>query len=1072
MSPVHVLRFVLGIAGLGALGIALEGCNQQAVEAKLRSLEASGDATYLCVGVDKHRSDNPLLQEDRGFELSRCPDPAVEPTRKMVALVTQMATNELAVVDLLYAKVVDVDPSIPGFTFLRLPSRPGAITSTPGGEASFVGLTSPGKTGISAIPTTCLGPPRAGQSKRDITTFPACTLPSTPGEMIVLVEPPAADGTIAETCADPTVAQVVPPLAASESRDCIADVTTEHGAPGRRKLVVALPEQGQLAVIDAQELLDRRPGSFDPCKFETFDLKGAPDSDGQAQQVPPDLDSKTCQIQQPVPPPVPLGARPRPSGLTLAEDGRLFVGDLGVPTVHVIDTKSVCKLKELPSLLPMSFTAPWRTVTTSRVVVSPVTPKGKQYVYAVDATDQPTTSVMAFDVSAGSADRTPIVRNGSVRQPREVPDRISFGAPVQDIEFAFRDLPREDATTGVAEIGKECDPDPTASTNPPTPGVQQRTTADFQQGARPHLLRGLFGLVMLTSGQVIVIDIDDFDAPCRRPATTNPSLEPDFRGCRGDKDLVDKIRQSDKFPKDLVGNPWLTYSGDESVGLSNGTRTVSDEVSCNMVEPHRARAGSFGLSLPPLGLGAPSLRALPQLTLPPSVSQLTPTSRPKLLAVPFAGAGTDAERASAAPVDPVVYVGTTRYEPTSNPPLQLDPSDAGDRNSLALPLVEPRSYPSSESNRLVYEGSVLAIEKQSGFVDETGSAITDTSGLFCNSGVYDVAAMADYAQNVLGMSAADAQPFAMLHTDYVQITGDFPSVIDSYWQSAAAPKRGRADCDDWFKQPRRTGSSELDRGRDLIVLESYQDHLVVAPRPAECVLGSADFDATSCASHWVNGVYTPGDDAELWHHVEQCFPGGIRYTVRGSNQWVLTNNRSEVLHDLVADPANGYRCMRDCDPRKTFYRNRAFEIGTTPTCGGAMGNADQCKSVAVGLATSADGPCSYDPLAPLDPLTGKPSPGVVLNTPAAACIFENLTARFAVYRGQEPSVRDMAFTWETTGGFYALAGSLASVSSAVLPQRVKYISEYQAISVIDAASLGVSLMSLDSLRIQDPWPVY
>jgi hypothetical protein len=42
----------------------------------------------------------------------------------------------------------------------------------------------------------------------------------------------------------------------------------------------------------------------------------------------------------------------------------------------------------------------------------------------------------------------------------------------------------------------------------------------------------------------------------------------------------------------------------------------------------------------------------------------------------------------------------------------------------------------------------------------------------------------------------------------------------------------------------------------------------------------------------------------------------------------------------------------------------------------------------------------------------------------------------------------------------------------VLPQHLAYVSEYQAIAVVDAASLGLSFMSLDSLRIQDPWPVY
>jgi hypothetical protein len=97
---------------------------------------------------------------------------------------------------------------------------------------------------------------------------------------------------------------------------------------------------------------------------------------------------------------------------------------------------------------------------------------------------------------------------------------------------------------------------------------------------------------------------------------------------------------------------------------------------------------------------------------------------------------------------------------------------------------------------------------------------------------------------------------------------------------------------------------------------------------------------------------------------------------------------------------------------------------------------------------------------------------VNLDEPASACIFENLNARFAIYRGLQPSVRGMSFTWTTTGGFATLAASLTALSSAVSPQRINYLSEYQAFAVLDAASLGLSMISLDALRIDDPWPVY
>jgi hypothetical protein len=1030
-----LLRGLLAAAGLVTLAVGLDACNQQSVEATLRSLQASTEVTFVCRGQRQPSGDaEEQYLGDRGFELSACPDFGEPRTRTMLAVITQTATNELAIVSVDEQKVIDVDPSIPGYTFLRLPSRPGDIVSSPGGDASFVGLTSPGKAGIAAIPTTCLGPPRGegegAQHSRDLTTFAACSLPSVPGDMAVMVEPPAPDGTIAETCAEPSVPQSENPPAASRSdgRDCVADLTSEGGPAGRRKLVVTLPDAGQVVVIDAQSLLDRAPGSFGPCVIETeVDLEASPDPTGQRQQPPADFPEGSCEVAEPTPPPVPPSASSRPSGLAAAADGRIFVGDLGVPAVHVLDGSSPCGLRELPALLPMSFARPSRLVKTSRVAVSPLTPSGKQYVYAVDAEDQPTTTVMAFDVSPGSTERTPIVRTGSLRQPREAPDRIAFAAPVADIAFAYRDLPRSDLETGVAEIGVRCDPTPDASIDPPTPGVQYRTTADFTQGARPELLRGLFGLVMLTSGQIVIIDVDDFDADCRRPVSTNASATPDFRGCADDP-----WSAADDAPY------YLTYSPNDPLA----TRTVTGEVSCNIVQPHRVRSAAFGLSTPTLGLGAPSLRGFPRFDAPKSVVSRTTEERPKLLAVPFASTIPGGE------VPPLVYVGTTLHGPEgADLDLPTDPSNTEDRNSLTLPLVEPRSYPSSERNALVYEGRVLSGDLPSGFLAQDEAtfelSLEDSTAYFCNNGVYDEDAMRAYARDVLGMAdppdmeETPASRFGKDHADYVQITGDFPSIIDSYWESARGlAVGGRAGCEFALGPPPRPGATELETARDFKIVAAYQDRLVVTPR-------SVATDPNVVAG---------------------CFPGGFRYTIRGSNQWVLTNGRPDTLHDITADASQDYRCVRDCDPRKTFFRSRVFEIG----CEADEGSDTKCEGadVGVGAATALDGPCRYDPG------SGEATRGVSLAEPAAHCIFENLSARFAVYRGRLESVRDMVFSWDTTGGFIPMSASLASVSSAVLPQHLAYVSEYQAIAVVDAASLGLSFMSLDSLRINDPWPVF
>jgi hypothetical protein len=1032
-----------------AFGVLLDGCNQQSVTATLRSLQSSTNITFVCQG---HTSDG---QVDQGLPLSECPDYGLTRTRTLLGVVTQPTTNEIAVVDMDYQKVVDVNPGIPGYSFLRLPSRPGPITSTPGGVANFVGLTSPGKFGISAIPSTCLGAPRAGQHERDLTTLPACTLPVAPGDISVVVEPPH-DGITAASCAEPTVGENTEPPAAGADRDCPANLTTEGGPKGRRKLVVTLPDAGQLAVIDAQSLLDRTPGSFEPCTVELLlQLDASPDTTGQAEVIPSDLQSKSCMLKRPPPMPAPANASSHPSRIAAADD-KLYVSDLGVPAVHVLDSSSACRLSELPPLLPLSYLTPTRVVTTSRIAVSPLTPAGHQYVYAVDPDDQPA-SVMAFDVSPGVTDRTPIVREGSARQPSEIPDRIGFGVPVADIDFALRDLPYEDPTTGVAQVGVRCDPDPAAPTDPASPGVQYRTTGDYTQGARPGLLRGLFGLVMLTNGQVEVIDIDDFDATCRRNIQTNSSSTEDFRGCKND----------------TVPYAYLTTGtdqwGTDISGTINGVPTVSNEVSCNMVEPHRPRAGAFAVSLATIGLGAPTLRSLPQFSAPASVTNLSPHDQPKLLAVPFADA--------AGPQPAQVYVGTTLYQAgNTSTPLRVDPNDLDDQDStLTLPLVEPRSYPSSEHDDLVYEGRVMG-DKPSGFLgageDGDSEELADSTAFFCDNGVYDVDAMKDYAQVELGIKdEAAAAAFAADHADYVQVTGDFPSIIDSYWRSAPHGLTHDA-CVNLFGEAQGRGVTDLQQTRDLSILEAYQDHLVVTPRVP------LDHDDSRCTDEArkdpKNAAYYCPPTADEF---AGCFPGGMQYTVRGSQQWVLASSNPAVTRDIIADPTPvvdpkhpdaapkaRYKCVRDCDPRRQHFRGRAFEIGRTPTCA----NAPNCESVsAVGVATNLDGPCSYDPTA-----EGGDTRGVGLDEAASACIFENLTARFAVYRGLQPSVRDMSFSWDTTGGFYPLAAPLSAVSTATLPQTVRYIPEYQSFAVVDASALGVSLIGLDTLRVLTPWPVY
>jgi hypothetical protein len=284
------MRFRLSRAlTLLAFGSVALGCNDDAVEVTQRSLQASSEVTFVCATREVAGA------QLEGREQADCPDFDSGLTT-LFALVTQTSTEEVAIVDVARADVVDVDARVPGFSFLRLPSRPGDIVTTPGGGASFVGLTGVGRTGIAAIPTTCLEPAVDGHPVRDVTSFSACRLPGPPGDMVVLVEPPGDDGIRTECdAASPLESGVDTPPGAvpwdgtDAGRSCPANLTTEQGPAGRRKLVITLPDSGELVVVDAQGVLDREPGKFEACTIEArLPLRADVDPAGARQTLPPD----------------------------------------------------------------------------------------------------------------------------------------------------------------------------------------------------------------------------------------------------------------------------------------------------------------------------------------------------------------------------------------------------------------------------------------------------------------------------------------------------------------------------------------------------------------------------------------------------------------------------------------------------------------------------------------------------------------------------------------------------------------------------------------------------------------
>jgi len=1032
------------VLGLSVAAAVLASCSQNPITVNLHAMQSSGKVSFVCRGDDNRA---------QGHKLDECPD-YESGSRRTIALVTQTFTNEVAVVDLAAQKIADIDPTTPGYSFLRVGGMPGSIVSTPGGAATFVGVTGPEKNGIFALPTTCIMPPDANNPEdfaRDLTTWPACHLSSEPGDIAVVVDPTLVANEKQElvpraACGDDSPAE--PPKL---EYACKADTTQEAGPVGRRKLLVALPREHKLVLLDAQRLLDQQPGTFTECQPEQTFALDAEIPASYSQKVPEDLQpvaGAMCAAQTYAT--ADMSELPTPAGIAALGD-RAYVADSTRSVVHVLDVSDPCAGKELPPLLPLSFEQPWRAVKTSRVAVSPLSstannPRGQQFLYAIDQDDQPAASVMVFDLSAVDPKdpdtRTPLIFDGAKRQPYMPADRLRFNAPVQDVSFVLRDFPKPDPTTGAGEFGLLCDPNPSAS----GPGTLYRPNSDFSDGARPINLRGLFGFAMLTNGQVAVIDAEDFDAPCRRPVTANQGDKEDIHGCK----------------KDDSSTPFVL----------NGANTVTNESSCHIVEPHRPRSTSLSISSATNGVRAPSLRTFPQFSTP---STTVPVGKqPRMMATDFADPNS---KDPSVTLPAQVNVGSQLYancpkKGKGQPPpcddeslltLATNPGDDTAPNSLTLPLAEPRSYAGDQTLQLVYEGPLFP-PRTSGFLqvaDEKAAQglLQDRDANFCGAGVEDSDTIR--ARGVaLKIPESSLDAWSKAHADYVQITGDFPAADDQYWT------RGRGQFCAGTINPMKSTVA----GRDACVAKFGNiDNPAILNTKRNLSILKAETGQLTVTPQGCTGQNCVDTLAQL----DCCFPAGTAYTVRASNQWLVTGG-GVGTHDIGIGAGN--RCVHtaSCDRRKEFYGQRVFEVcdpslpQESHTEVGADGKEHEVKDFKcektdpkVGCVGPLPDPTATPPV----PLTVTP------NGIGHECLFENLTSRFVVYHGEQPNVPNMAFTWQTTGGFVPQSISLLPLTSAASPQSLGYLPEQGWLAVVDS-TVGLALFDLNSLGVVLPSPYF
>ncbi len=1083
-SPLRraALAAVVALAALaGALAPFTGGCQQSPTLVPVRSLERSGKASFVCLSpVDPvyrpitdctPQTFTSICQyeytDDAGNADAQTmyADGGLIPTGQVVyphlyALVTQTTRGELAVVDTSAqaGQVLDENPFEPGANFLHIGQLPTGIASTQGSVATFVGVAETGHAGIFAIPSsrirpvssfgvpdTCIGTVNdagfdANIQPPQLTDWPACSLPAAPGDMILIDDPALPDGRRRLTCDAPYDQPV------NGTDDPINSI---EGSPGRPKLVMTLPSLGGIVVVDAQELFSRPAGSFSECTIERW-LPLTVDISGLA-GLPAQPGGQACSNPLPLTPPLKSvcasggGAdagsdcySPQPAGISYA-DGKLYIADKGAPVIHVVDmrgpdgTATPCDPLEEAPLLPTSVENTERVVFAGKVSAAPtLTPDFKRYLYATDVDDA---SAMVFDIGPDSTTRRPLVRAHPEWNPFQPRDRVKFSAPPADIVVVQNDVPAIDPATGVATGGVLCDPDPQALSCTSTShncdiGTSYRTAIDYSSGAGPNTLRGEFAFAALTNGRLAVVDITDFDAPCRAPVSGSS-----LAGC------------APPFLKNQV---------------------TSQEVSCNVVAPNEPRSSHWEAVGTNPGNHVPGIQTYPLLynndgsvfvqsdtEAPPTMVATLPKTIPASCtqACDPMNCGTTCDTLPGCPLE--LFVGGVQT------PLDVQagicstvggftPGAVGQNNALAMNLEDLRAHIIDQNWTVTFEGPIPAFAGRLAYLTETGpgtATLSDPESRFCDNGVLSQAAMTEMLaqQPSTTLKPADV-------ADYVQITNDIPDSEDPYWNSPVSPGGGPpactyADCFDVFGP---IDAIELATTRDLRITEAYQDHVEVTPR----AVPSIKCDGAPCAGLCVNRNGKNECVAPL-DEIKCCFPAAVAFSVRVGNQWAVWGDQVGFLHHVVADQDTGV-CRNACDP--TFNRKNARLIETTPSLNPAP-ILDRDPTV----VTFDPSPTFLNPMFRFGIYTGMAR--CASDTDCATSQTCTLPQGICVTSGGQPATkptpRDAVFKFSTNGSFAPLLTTLSTDTTVLAePQGITYSRATQEVAITDGYLSGLIMVSL------------
>jgi len=1120
----------LVVVAFGAVGLFV-GCATTPTPVPIRTFEQPQKMTDVCLGVNE--PDGAAAPQVTPVPLGACPPvpPNVVGTpfqNHLFAVVTQRSRGQVGVVDLTSGAVVDEDNKTPGTNLIPVGASPSDIVATPdvllqeGSTAYppfvFVSSQNDQQPSIYAIPQQNLLGTSTGVDAQapTLTSLLACSLPAPPLALGVALTPSGSGAGASD--------------AGAGTDGAAGDAGAGNASPAY--VIVALLQppvagaQAQLVTIDPRPFPTYTPGLLAQCDVvgsSTFvgsvaetaapaaswpdgvpyadaDLSGSEPSlgpnCGSNDGGPADDASADGGTAPPssigdgsaVPPP----SGPNPTAMVVRDDAPIaYVADNAVPLIHVFDLSNPNGPAEVGQLLAASAENPSRQVPVGGLALSPPTSDLRRYLYAIDQYDG---TVMVFDATSptpANPPQTPMHRPHPELSPFAPVDRLAFAAPVATMTFALHDWPLVPPSpytdTVHSYTGLLCNPNPNAA-QPDASGVfvedglggyyrvDQAAVIEPQgngiQGF-PHRLRGVFAFVTLSNGSIVLVDVDDWDAPCRRPDPME--LEggvPDFQ--LGALDLPEPAPTG---PDDL--DP---YHAPRTV-VPNGQTGVTQEVYYPVSAPNRTRSGFLLRNDPTAGVHAPYVAIAPQLfDLTGSPVAYTTNGAISLILPTALSTGFVDPSYIENPTDPglnYIFVnpalGIASEQETSSNEALLFPgpqTTAGVRVSYDDPTAHI-----DQDWTVTYEGALPTANNlfaDLASTDGTYETLTLTSApaslgsgqssgaQYCERGIEDWnvgqmrASAALEAMRAAGLPVSSAeQTLGQWTSDYIEITDDLLVDTDGYWSETAAVNpcwqgltltdMTRLDDDSnpniatirynaCFATYNSSANDDTYYARDFPILLATDDVLVV---------GRFGWDPSNPEQTSNRTIVGPDpSNAPFLKQAACCFHHQAGFKVRTGGEWVTvgmvgSNLGVGLLNHNGPMPGTSECGIRCNDPSQVLLNSRTFDV---PPPAAACPNP----------------PASSTYPAPVDR-----SSALALRNPMLSFVMWGPCGTPSM-GAHTLTTRDLQWRFSLRGGFTPLSIAVQGTSPVpVSPQSMFYVAPFGQLAVIDGATNGQGLVLID-----------